>query len=150
MITEKRHEAELSKKGRTPFWIRSAGQGPVAFEEKALAIFQPDTLISVQYLATYQRRFHLDAERSLMFAVLQDAILCFQDNFRATCKRKRSLFCDAEEWILADDKTYLFSFENICEAVGLDPAYVRQGLMLWKDERQQQPKARENDRKWAS
>ena len=150
MIAKKRHEAELSRKGRAPFWIRDASQGPVAFEEKALAIFQPDTLIPAQYLATYQRRFHLDAERSLMFAVLQDAIVCFQDNFKATCKRKRSLYHDAEEWILSDDRFYLFSFENICEALGIDPAYVRQGLMRWKQSRQQQTAARENDRKWAS
>jgi len=150
MTTKKRQEAELSKKGRTPFWIRSTAQGAVAFEEKALAIFQPDTLVSVQYQATYQRRFHLDAERSLMLAVLEDAILCFQDNFRAICRRKRSLYNDAEEWIFSNDRSYLFSFENICDALGMDPAFIRQGLIRWKQARQQQTEEGENNRKWAS
>ena len=25
-----------------------------------------------------------------------------------------------------------FSFENICEVLGFDPAYLRQGLLRWK------------------
>jgi hypothetical protein len=150
MIAKKSGEPEYSKNGRTPFWIRGAGQAPVAFDEKALSIFQPDTLIPAQYLATFQRRFHLDPERSLMFAVLEDAIVCFQDNFAATCKRKRSLFRDAEDWIFASDSLYLFSFENICETLGFDPAYIRRGLMRWKEVMQQQTEIKEHGRKLAS
>jgi hypothetical protein len=150
MIAKKSSEAEYSKNGRTPFWIRGAGQAPIAFEEKALSIFQPDTLIPAQYLATFQRRFHLDPERALMFAVIEDAIICFQDNFTATCRRKRSLFHDAEEWIFANDSLYLFSFENICETLGFDPAYIRRGLMRWKEAMQQQSETKENHRKLAS
>lgn len=150
MIAKKRGEVELSKNGRSPFWIRGAGQAPVAFEEKALSIFQPDTLITAQYLATYQRTFHLDPEKALMFAVFEDAIVCFQDNLAATCKRKRSLFYDAEEWIFADDSFYLFSFANICETLGLDPAYIRQGLVRWKQAVQQHTALKENHRQLAS
>lgn len=150
MIVRKRDVAELSKRGRTPFWIRGASQTPVAFEEKALSIFQPDTLIPVQYLATYQRRFHLDPERALMLAILEDAIVCFQDNLGSTGKRKRSLYHEAEEWILADDRFYLFSFENICETLGFEPAYIREGLMRWKQALQEQNELKETRRRWAS
>lgn len=37
------------------------------------------------------------------------------------------------EWILDDDKFYLFSFDNICEGLALDPNYVRRGLIRWKE-----------------
>lgn len=150
MIAKKNSEAESTRNGRTPFWIRGAGQAPVAFEEKALSIFQPDTLIPAQYLATFRRRFHLDPERALMFAVLEDAIICFQDNFAATCKRKRNLFHDAEEWIFANESHYLFSFENICDTLGFDASYIRGGLMRWKEAMQRHTQTKENQSKLAS
>jgi hypothetical protein len=40
---------------------------------------------------------------------------------------------DAEEWILSRDHAYLFSFENVCEALGYDAEYLRQGLLRWKE-----------------
>ena len=140
MITKKRFEAQVSNnlsnnhsQGRSPFWVKSPGQSNAASEEKAFAVFQSDILIPEQFLATYQRTFRLDPEKVLMLAVLQDAVTCFQENIAATCKRKRALYQEAEEWFIVEDKSYLFSFENICEALGFDVSYLRQGLLRWKE-----------------
>jgi hypothetical protein len=73
-----------------------------------------------------------------MLAVLQDAVTCFQENIAATCKRKRALYQEAEEWFIAEDKSYLFSFENICEALGFDVSYLRHGLLSWKEKAERQ------------
>ena len=35
-----------------------------------------------------------------MLAVLQDAVVCFQEHVAAKCKRKQSMHREAEEWIL--------------------------------------------------
>jgi hypothetical protein len=121
------------QRSRSPFWIRGVEQPRAPIEERALAIFQPDILSENQYQATYRRRFSLDPERVLMLAVLQDAVVCFQDNVAATCKRKVAMHRDAEEWIMNDDRDYLFSFANVCEALGYDSQYMRQGLMRWKE-----------------
>ncbi|MGE5060451.1 MAG: hypothetical protein ACM3N3_14525 [Betaproteobacteria bacterium] len=121
------------QRGRSPFWLNGVGQPRAPMEERALAVFQPDILVENQYQSTYRRRFHLEPERVLMLAVLQDAVVCFQDNVTATCKRKRLMHLDAEEWIVNEDRNYPFSFENVCEALGYDPAYMRQGLMRWKE-----------------
>jgi hypothetical protein len=114
-------------------WVRGV---PVssASEEKALAIFQPDILTAEQFLATYRRRFSLQPEQELMLAVLQDAVFCFQENATAVAPRKQALFREAEAWILSDDNSYLFSFDNICASVGLSPAYLRRGLLRWRAE----------------
>jgi len=140
MIMKKRFEAQVSNnhsnnhnQGRSPFWVKSSGQSNAASEEKAFAVFQSDILIPEQFLATYQRTFRLDPEKVLMLAVLQDAVTCFQENISTTCKRKRVLYQEAEEWFLAEDKSYLFSFENICEALGFDVSYLRRGLLRWKN-----------------
>jgi hypothetical protein len=135
VIAKKRFEAQVSNnhsQGRSPFWAKSPGHSNAASEEKAFAVFQSDILIPEQFLATYQRTFRLDPEKVLMLAVLQDAVTCFQENIAATCKRKRALYQEAEEWFDAEDKSYLFSFENICEALGFDVSYLRQGLLRWK------------------
>ncbi len=76
-------------------------------EEKAMMIFQPDILIEAQFQSSHRSRIHLDPERVLMFAVLQDAVVCFQEHVGAKCKRKQSLHREAEEWIL-DYRFFLF------------------------------------------
>jgi hypothetical protein len=130
MIGQKRARgSSFNSPGTSPFLSTDGEAGYVRVE----ALFQPDILISFQHQATQRRRFHLEPERVLMLAVLEDAIVCFQDNLGATCKRKKALHLDAEEWILDDDKSYLFSFENVCEALNFDPLYLRQGLVSWKE-----------------
>jgi hypothetical protein len=133
MIGKQRFAARVfPSDGPSRSWVRGVSHSPSQFEEKALSVFQPDILIGTQYLATYRRRFYLDPERVLMLAVLEDAIVCFQENVNATCKRKRSLHEEAEEWIRDVDRCYFFSFESVCETLGFDPDYLRGGLLRWK------------------
>jgi hypothetical protein len=112
-------------------WVRGV-QASSASEEKALGIFQPDILIGEQFMSTYRRRFSLQPEQELMLAVLQDAVFCFQENATAVNARKQALFREAEQWILSDDNSYLFSFCNICDSVGLSTTYLRRGLIRWR------------------
>ena len=62
-----------------------------------------------------------------MFAILLDAVECFQEY-----AEQDRLFKDAEEWIFEDDHEWPFSFINICEAVDMDPKYLRKGLLHWR------------------
>ena len=114
-------------------WVRGV-QANSASDEKALGVFQPDILIGEQFLSTYRRRFSLQPEQELMLAVLQDAVYCFQENATAVNARKQALFREAEQWILSDDNSYLFSFYNICDSVGLSTTYLRRGLIRWREE----------------
>ena len=43
------------------------------------------------------------------------------------------LFQQAEQWFLEKDSGALFSFVSICETLQLNPDYIRQGLMVWKE-----------------
>ncbi len=133
MIGKPRFTAQMSNNNaQSQRWVRGLGQSQTAFEEKVLAVFQPDILISTQFSATFRRKFHLNPEQVLMLAVLEDAVICFQDYVAASCKRKRLLHAEAEQWFFDEDPSYLFSFENICDALGFEPAYLRQGLARWK------------------
>jgi len=95
-------------------------------------MFQPDTLAPAQYFETVRTRASLEPEKRLMLAVLEDAVLCFQKGSSAGDRRRKALFPDAEEWIMEENRDWPFSFENICEVFGINPAYLRQGLLRWK------------------
>ena len=115
-------------------WVRGLRSSDAPDSDKALAVFQPDVLIREQFFSTYVRKFPLEPEKILMLAVLQNAVTCFQENFAARERRKRQLFLETHEWIVSEDRIYPYSFENICDALGFAPSYMRRGLMKWKEE----------------
>ncbi len=104
-------------------------------EDRVALLFQPDTLLSAQYLETFRGKAHLEPEEELMLAVLEDAVACFQKYLFARDSKGKGLFRDAEEWISEESSDYLFSFDNICEVFGLNPPYVREGLARWKEKK---------------
>lgn len=115
----------------------------LSVEERIASLFQPDTLLPAQYFETFRRKTHLEPEKKLMLAVLEDAIACFQKYLFARDTRGKTLFRDAEEWILEKGSDWLFSFENVCDVLGFDADFVRRGLMSWKEKQiAERPKAK--------
>ena len=100
-------------------------------EEKPTSLFQPDTILSQQYFATLRSK-RLEPEKRLMLAVLEDAAACFQRYILPRNSRERTLFKETEDWVRDKNDTYLFSFENISEVLEINPKYVREGLLRWK------------------
>lgn len=96
-------------------------------------LLQPDTLLPSQYFAALKRKGAHEPERRLAIAVLQDAVDCYQKHFRARDRKTRQLFLDAEEWIGSPDRSWPFSFENVCDLLQINPQYLRRGLTGWKD-----------------
>ena len=67
-------------------------------------------------------------ERELMRAVLEDAIRCLVGEIGPSRERPQ-LAADAREWVVARDARWPFSFDNICDAVGLDCESLRGRLL---------------------
>ena len=105
----------------------------VTLDDRYAGPLVPDTLLPSQFFASLQQKSRMDGERRLMIAVLEDGLNCFQKHMEATDPKARQLFLDAEEWIMSADQSWFFSFVNVCEALGLDPEYVREGLLKWRD-----------------
>lgn len=123
----------------SPLPAAETGQMGLMVEERAFSLFQPDTLLPAQYSATTRRTLHLEPEKRLMLAVLEDGIACFQQYATASRPKGRTLFQEAQEWILDKEDGGLYSFANICDALGFDPDYLREGLMRWKDRKPSKP-----------
>lgn len=107
----------------------------LSMEERVSSLFQPDTLLPDQFLDTFRRKLHLEPEKKLMLAVLEDAVACFQKYAFTREGKGKTLFEDAEAWVADQNGDWFFSFSNLCETLGLDPAYLREGLLRWKKER---------------
>lgn len=118
--------------------MNDSQQSTLTTDEKIASLFQPDALLSAQYFENLRRKTHFEPEKRLLLALLQDAVNSYRDNLFSRNRKKKRLFAETEQWILAPDGDWVFSFESVCEALGLNPAYVRQGLLRWK-ERSQKP-----------
>lgn len=66
-------------------------------------------------------------EKQLMMAVLLDAVICCKDS-RTTATRKS--ITEATSWFESTDTHWPFSFENICETLGIDAGCLRRELSL--------------------
>ena len=102
-------------------------------EEIAENVFQPDVLASYDYVENHRRKTHLEPEKNLMFAILEDAVRCYRAYAFARPIALRRHYLDAEKWIWKNDWNWSFSFRNICDALGLDPFCLRRGLLRWKE-----------------
>jgi hypothetical protein len=69
-----------------------------------------------------------------MYAVLEDAFLCFQKKFE-TERRFMQRAREAERWFFSDDSRWLFSFMSVCDALELEPEYIRKKLKHWTPSR---------------
>lgn len=107
-----------------------------SFEETGSGpVFQPDTVLPTQFFTALRQRF-TEGEKRLMAAVLTDAVEIYMKQAFATESRARQLFLDAETWIFRDEPgPWFFSFNNICDMLGLDPDYIRCGLVEWRQKR---------------
>src|SRR5262249_36370244 len=70
-----------------------------------------------------------EGEERLALAVLESAVEDFQKYVLARKPSGKNLFQQAEDWFLEKGSNELFSFENICETLGLHPDHIRKGLM---------------------
>ena len=100
-------------------------------QDRLASLFEPDVLLPAQFFAAFRRAAGLERERLLMLAVLEDAVDCYQKHSHATEPRGQQLFQEAVEWVESDDRSWLFSFENICDTLEINADYVRRGLRTW-------------------
>jgi len=110
--------------------------------------FPPDPVLPKQFCPRATGSSHpASGVRALMWAMLEDAIVCVQKQALTPSRRHQRLAREAEQWILADNTTWIFSFLNVCAALGLEPEYLRARLDQWVKRwsrparRQQQPTA---------
>ena len=103
--------------------------------ESLADLFAPDVVLPEQFFEGARRDSQASGEKALMLAVLEDGIRCFQEHLRNPRSNPRLLSQQAEAWIRAVDYEWPFSFNNVCETLGIDPEALREKLLTWKAKR---------------
>jgi hypothetical protein len=93
-------------------------------------LFEPDAILPAQFYAMFKNNQYREPERRLMVAVLEDAVSCLLMNLRRCNLRQRKQYEEARRWVTVEEESeWIFSFRNICEVLGMDPSYLRRGLI---------------------
>ena len=108
------------------------------FGEKPFVPFEVDILATEDFARIHRSRL-LSPEHQLMAAVLDEAIADYQRCSKARDKKGMEQFADAQAWILESNSDWIFSFVNCCEALGIEPDYLRQGLLRSKQGKRTRP-----------
>jgi hypothetical protein len=96
-------------------------------EETRRVQIEPDIILPSRFLG----RTVATPEKRLLLAVLEEAVATLQRNALASDRHGRIMFTEVQAWFASDDAAWLYSFAGICDAVGIDAAYVRRGLARW-------------------
>jgi hypothetical protein len=102
-------------------------------DERLPGLFEPDTLLPIQYFEAMRRKHLLEGEKRLVLSVLEDAVECFMKCIDSATNKGQRLYRDADEWINLEDKQWVFSFDNVCDMLDINPEYMRRGLKGWKE-----------------
>jgi hypothetical protein len=102
-------------------------------DERLPGLFEPDTLLPIQYFEAMRKKHLLEGEKRLILSVLEDAVECFMKCIDSPTSKGQRLFRDADEWIGLEDKHWVFSFDNVCDMLDINPDYMRRGLKKWKE-----------------
>jgi hypothetical protein len=94
-----------------------------------------DSVLPEQFWSSEHGSTQLSGEYALMWAVLADGIECYRRNAHATSAQQQLEFLDAEAWISKTEWDWPFSFVNLCEMFGFDPAGVRSALKRYRESR---------------
>jgi hypothetical protein len=95
--------------------------------------FIDEPLLPVQFLVPSRESLKMwSGARRLLFGVLEEAVRSFAQYQGDRTSRGKQLFRETCEWFWSTDRQWLYSFENICEHLHLDPDYLRQGLQRWQ------------------
>lgn len=108
-------------------------EGRDQVDERFNEVFQPDTMLPTQFFGQLKRKRFPSGEHKLLCAVIGDAVDCFQKHMFSHDPKRRQLYIDAEAWIADDEKHDTYSFNGICDTLGLDSEWMRDGLLTWRD-----------------
>ena len=81
----------------------------------------------VDELVQSERGYARGPERTLLSALLFDGVQNFMNYACAANAKQKHKYSEAFNWVQNKKNDYIFSFDNVCEALGLNPEWVRLG-----------------------
>ena len=92
-----------------------------------------DVLLPTQYHDVVGRKRWQDGEYRLAFAVLADAVASYYKYRNAKGRKSRMLFEEVRFWMKSRSRNGIFAYQNLCEALGIDPGALLRALEDHRD-----------------
>lgn len=114
------------KKVKEPNWALIGGQTRFFASTPEQAemlghLFRPDGITPDQLRTTCA----LTPEQQLLFAVLEEAIVCITKCGYPYGRQRARLRDEALAWMLSSDDSWLYSFRSICDHLGLEASSIQ-------------------------
>ncbi|MCB0358213.1 MAG: hypothetical protein KDD44_01205 [Bdellovibrionales bacterium] len=90
-------------------------------------LFEPDVVLPSQFNQGRDEGIN-GGERKLMAALLSDGIEAYISLATTDMRRPSPKWIEVRDWVEDSDNSYIFSFDVVCECLGIDPSYLRLGL----------------------
>jgi hypothetical protein len=92
--------------------------------------FEPCTILPAQFFPGRQPKRACTGEQCLMAAILEDAVALHLSPKPPRTSKAFHVLREARRWVRSNDRSWVFSFLRICEALDLDPNAIRRGLRI--------------------
>lgn len=110
-------------------------------------LFEPDIIVPKE-LSRERPKGLGGGERRLMAALLSDGVEAFISYYSRSAEVALDERPEIVDWVMTRDYSYVFSFDVVCESLGLSPDYVRSGLINYVQALQEHRQAGEASRAW--
>jgi hypothetical protein len=112
----------------------------LGIDELLPGAFEPCTILPAQFFTGRQRNRARTGEQCLMAAILEDAIAVYLRPKPPRTSKAFHLLWETRRWVHSNDRSWVFSFLRICEALDLDPNAIRRGLRIRRGQEPVEPR----------
>jgi hypothetical protein len=92
-------------------------------------ILIPEAAIPSQFRDIWHRSRAISPDRALAIAVLEQAVFDLHKYRFATRRRHQRLYMEAYKWVASEDSSWPYSFVSLCDALDLEPEWLRPQLL---------------------
>ena len=93
------------------------------------ALFESDHMTPDQYMDTNNKSHGISPERQLILSVLEQAVYDLGKFRFAKMARDQRHYLEAYRWVASNDRTWPYSFINVCETLGFSQDSLREELL---------------------
>jgi hypothetical protein len=92
-------------------------------------VLAPEPALPAQFHEIWHRTRFITSERALALSVVWQAIIDLRKYRFAARRRQQRLYMEAYLWVASEERSWPYSFVNLCEALNLDPELTRDRLL---------------------
>jgi hypothetical protein len=89
----------------------------------------PEAALPSQFHDVWHHSRAIAPERALALAVVEQAVIDLEKHRFAKRRRQQRLYMEAYNWVTSGDRSWPYSFVNLCEVLDINPNVLRTRLL---------------------